>query len=128
MSKRFVGTTDTNSSRGDGSNSRQEGSVTAELTFDDDLFANEAKNWRDKDDDEFPEDPFRKNSLSNSARSFHSSNGSEERHSSEGIQSRTESNFSFYSNQTLEVSANSPSGQRRKQELIARLGADQSSC
>lgn len=81
------GTTDTNSSRGDHSNSRAEGSVNAaELTFEDDMLVNEAKNWREKDDDDFLDNPFQqKNSLSNSARSFHSSNGSEDRHSSEGI-------------------------------------------
>lgn len=41
------GTTDTNSSRGEHSNSRVEGSVNAvELTFEDDMLVNEAKNWR----------------------------------------------------------------------------------
>ena len=117
MSNRMMGgTTDTNSSRGEHSNSRVEGSVNAaELTFEDDMLANEAKNWREKDEDDFLDDnPFQKNSLTNSARSFHSSNGSEDRHSSEGIQSRSESTYSFYSNQTLEVSGNSPSNQRRK--------------
>ena len=93
------GTTDTNSSRGEHSNSnRADGSVTAELTFEDDMLVNEAKIWREKDEDDFLDDPFQKNSLSNSARSFHSSNGSEDRNSSEGIQSRSESTYSFYSN------------------------------
>jgi hypothetical protein len=93
------GTTDTNSSRGELSNSRVDGSVNAgELTFEDDMLVSEAKNWRLKEDDDFLDDPFQKNSLSNSARSFHSSNGSEDKHSSEGIQSRSESTYSFYSN------------------------------
>ena len=87
LSNRMIGgTTDTNSSRGDHSNSRAEGSVNAgELTFEDDMLVSEVKNWREKDDEDFLDNPFQKNSLSSSARSFHSSNGSEDRHSSEGI-------------------------------------------
>ena len=53
------GTTDTGSSRGDYSNSRADGSVVAELTFEDDLTDGEARIWRDRnDDDDFLEDPF----------------------------------------------------------------------
>lgn len=53
------GTTDTGSSRGDHSHSRADGSVVAELTFEDDMIVSEAKIWRDKgDDDDFLEDPF----------------------------------------------------------------------
>ena len=59
MSNKFKGsTTDNGSSKGDLSNSRVDGSVAAELTFDE-ADMNEAKIWRDKnDDDDFLEDPF----------------------------------------------------------------------
>lgn len=59
MSNKLKGsTTDNGSSKCDLSNSRVDGSVAAELTFDE-ADMNEAKIWRDKnDDDDFLEDPF----------------------------------------------------------------------
>lgn len=95
MSRRMIGGSTEYSGGDENSKSRLDGSISAaELTFE----AEMQPNWREKDDDDFfDNDPFQKkeNSLSNSARSFHSSNGSDDRDSSEGIKSRSESTYSF---------------------------------